>query len=321
MKRIILLSMTLPLLMSAAPKFNFHNNALNLDFRNTTSEHIKTGSFKRDVLSDANSPIASVDLTYDVMKLGVYAPYIEKHQTYHFAYHVRITLNGDAVYKNGLFDWFTEPSNALLYHEFHDYEDDSKDYTSAGLINTVSFPESIGESVFYNLIETDYHGSIIGRAWDSWNSTIDSPSYSGNLTSEYSSRYFFVRKYLDKSEDKNLITAVDEADFDVFYQKVSASYFKITSNKDYSIHYTLKEIPGFPEGVSDDALRVNNQTKKDVVFDFYDQFCFDSYYLESDFEVNIKPSFTIRCGNNTSVTLDPYEFYDFDETFNIKIDI
>ena len=40
-----------------------------------------------------------------------------------------------------------------------------------------------------------------------------------------------------------------------------------------------------------------------------------------DFEVNIKPSFTLRCGNNTSQALDPYEFYKFNETFNVKVNL
>ena len=323
MKKILILCASLPLLISAAPKYSFHNNALNLDFDNTTIEHIKSGTMSKDLLSDANSPIATVDFVYDVMKLGVSAPFVEKHQTYHFAYHVKITLNGDAVYKNGLFDWFTEPSNALLYHEFHDYPEDDKDYTSAGLICSVSFPQSVGKSVFYNLIESEYKGDIVGRAWSERPLEGVSASYSGNFTSAYSSTYFFTRKYLDNRylADKSLMVGLTEKDYDKFFQKISASYFKVTSDYDYSVHYTLKETPDFPEGVSDNELRVNNQTKEDVVFDFYDQFCFDSYLLNDDFEVNIKPSFTLRCGNNTSQALDPYEFYKFNETFNVKVNL
>ena len=319
MKKVVLLAAVVPLLMSAAPTYTYFSNVFNYTFVNVPSSLIQTGKESGQLLSDANSAIANVDLTYEVRKLGFYSPYIEKHQTYHFAYKITLTLLGDGVYKNGLFNLFTANSNALLYQE---PRTDVSNRFFRALNVGVSFNSEVGDSVFYNLLESYYDGKIVGRAWDTLENSEFDPSYSGNYGNKYSAMYTWFRKYLDKDRlgDKNTLASLSNEDLETFYQKIQAYYSKETSESDYSIDYYLKEESGFQEGVSDYLLQVDPNERKDISFNFYDQFCVDSYNLGDSMTVTLDPNFTLRLGNNSNPIGDPYEYYDFTDEFNIEID-
>lgn len=305
MKKFLILPFITPLLMSTSGEY--YSPVFNSEFNNAP---VQTGSQTKQLISNDNeSVICDVNLKYELYKLPIYAPYIEKHQTYKFIYYIEVDLKPEGIYKNGLFSWFNAPFNSH-------FEPDRSIYLK------VKFDSRMEDSVFYTYknFESSYlskSNNNVGRAYSKIKSAYNTPGYSGNFGDDASRYYSYTYKYIFINDTYSNSVANTIAEYDPFYMEI---YYlddsTPTSPSDYTLSFDLIDLEGnSPAG---DKIGINAETKTGLKVKFYDQFCIDSYGLsENDSIVTISPNFSIVEGEVGGICND-YRF-EFNKAFSVKL--
>lgn len=309
-KAIALMS-TLPMLISASG--SHYSEVFN--YSRFSFECVQEGKLQNRLISNDNTSIVcDVNLTYEMYKLPIYAPYTEKHQTYWFTYSVEIYLYGEGYYKNGLGNWFTEAFNSHLEQGKNVY-------------SNVYFSDNVGDAVFYSMARNGLSKTGQCKPIKNFRNNLDY-SKTGSGTQAFSQYYVYFYKYLESgdyvSDGFETSSLFSNDDFETFWAEISggdpiySDNIFSRSESDYSVAYNFFNYNNFLDGKSH-VIGVDRDLKEDLSIKFYDQFCIDSNDIRGAAKVTIKPSFTIIEGNNTWYDNCTFQYNEpFDITLNFN---